>query len=90
VVEGNREAFSRVAEAMGEGTNPDKVPGAFRRLAQTIGLDLNTSAVAPGLTPERLAAAMAQPENSSMRKSTKRLVSDSDLLPLAKSTLTLH
>jgi hypothetical protein len=75
---------------MGEGANPDKVPDAFRRLAQTIGLDLNTSATAPGLTAERLAAAMAQPENASMRKSTKRLVSDSDLLPLAKATLSLH
>ena len=90
VVGGNREGFARVAEAMGEGANPDKVPDAFRRLAQTIGLDLNTSVAAPGLTAERLAAAMAQPENASMRKSTKRLVSDSDLLPLAKATLTLH
>jgi alcohol dehydrogenase class IV len=89
VVEGNREAFARVAEAMGEGTDPDKVPDAFRRLAKNVGLDLRTSAAAPGLTPEKLAASMAAPENASMRKSTKRVVSDADLLPLARLTLTL-
>jgi alcohol dehydrogenase class IV len=87
VVEGNREAFARVAEAMGEGADADKVPDAFRRLAKEVGLDLNAFAAAPGLTPEKLAAAMAAPENASMRKSTKRLVSDADLLPLAQLTL---
>lgn len=90
VVEGNRSAFSRVAEAMGEGINPDKVPAAFRRLAKSVGLDLNTSAAAPGLTPRNLAAAMAQPENASMRKSTKRPIADTDLLPLARVTLALR
>ena len=89
VVEGNREAFARVAEAMGEGGDPDKVPGAFRHLASTIGLDLNTAAVAPGLTADRLAHAMAQPENTSMRKATKRLIGDEDLLLLARMTITL-
>ena len=89
VVEGNREAYTKVAEAMGEGPDADKVPDAFRHLAKTVGLELNAFAAAPGLTPERLAAAMAAPENASMRKSTKRLVSDSDLLPLAKLTLAL-
>ena len=89
VVEGNREAFSRVAEAMGEGANAGKVPGAFRRLAKSIGLDLETSAAAPGLTAEKLAEAMVAPENTSMRKSTKRFVEDGDLLPLAKMTLAL-
>ena len=43
VVEGNREAFARVAEAMGEGADADAVPGAFRRLATDVGLDLDTS-----------------------------------------------
>jgi hypothetical protein len=71
---------------MGEGANADKVPAAFRRLATEIGLDLDTSA-APGLTAERLAAAMAAPENAAMRKSTKRTIADEDLLPLAEMTL---
>jgi alcohol dehydrogenase class IV len=89
VVEGNREDFARVAEAMGEGADADKVPAAFRRLATEVGLDLSTHAAAPGLTAEALAAAMAAPENAAMRKSTKRLVADEDLLPLAEMTLRL-
>jgi alcohol dehydrogenase class IV len=89
VVEGNREAFARVAEAMGEGADADKVPEAFRKLATKLGLDLDTKAAAPELTADRLAAAMAQPENASMRKSTKRMIADDDLLPLAKMMLAL-
>jgi alcohol dehydrogenase class IV len=90
VVEGNREAFARVAEAMGEGSDADAVPSAFRRLATDIGLSLDTSSAAPGLSAEMLAAAMAAPENSAMRKSTKRLIRDEDLLPLAEMTLSLR
>jgi alcohol dehydrogenase class IV len=89
VVEGNRDAFARVAEAMGKGGDADKVPGAFRSLATEAGLELNTAAAAPGLAAERLAAAMAAPENASMRKSTKRFAADEDLLSLAKKTLAL-
>ena len=89
VVEGNREAFSRVAEAMGEGADADAVPAAFRRLAVEAGLSLDTRAVAPDLTAEKLAAQMAAPENASMRKSTKRFVADEDLLPLAELTVRL-
>jgi alcohol dehydrogenase class IV len=89
VVEGDREAFARVADAMGKGTDADKVPDAFRRLAKDVGLDLNAAAAAPGLMPEKLAASMAAPENASMRKSTKRVVSDADLLALAALTLSL-
>ena len=73
----------------GRGGGCGQGAGAFRPLARTVGLDLNTSAAAPGLTPEKLAAAMAAPENASMRKSTKRVVADADLLPLARLTLAL-
>jgi alcohol dehydrogenase len=90
VLEGNREAFARVAEAMGEGANADAVPGAFRRLAENAGLSLDAATAAPGLTAEKLAARMAAPENASMRKSTKRTVADADLLPLAEMTLALR
>jgi alcohol dehydrogenase class IV len=89
VVEGNRDAFARVAEAMGEGGDADKVP-AFRRVATDVGLELNTAAAAPGLTAQKLALAMAAPENASMRKSTKRFVEDDALLALAKMTLALR
>jgi alcohol dehydrogenase class IV len=89
VVEGNREAFSRVAEAMGEDEDADAAPAAFRRIAAEAGLSLNTQAIAPELTAEQLATQMAAPENASMRKSTKRFVADEDLLPLAEMTVRL-
>jgi alcohol dehydrogenase class IV len=89
VVEGNRTAFARVADAMGEGSDADAFPHAFRRLAETVGLRLDTVAVAPNLTAEALAAHMAAPENAAMRKSTSRPVTDADLLPLAEMTLGL-
>jgi len=89
VVEGNREAFARVADAMGEGADPDKVPAAFRRLATDVGLSLDTAAAAPGLDAKTLAAHMAAPENAAMRKSTKRTIADEDLLQLAEMTLAL-
>jgi alcohol dehydrogenase class IV len=89
VVEGNRPAFARVAESMGLRDDPDAFPEGFRRLAEEAGLDLDTAAAAPGLTPEVLAERMAAPENRPMRKSTARLVSDDDLFQLAEMTLGL-
>jgi hypothetical protein len=74
---------------MGLGKNPDAFPAGFRALASEAGLVLDTMAVAPELTAEALAARMAAPENASMRKSTKRLVRDEDLLTLAGMTLAL-
>jgi alcohol dehydrogenase class IV len=89
VLEGNRPAFARVAEAMRLGGDPDAVPDGLRRLASEIALDLDTAAAAPALTAETLRAAMAAPENAAMRKSTKRRVEDDDLLPLAEMTVRL-
>jgi alcohol dehydrogenase class IV len=89
VVEGDREGFARVAEAMGMDADPDAVPSAFRRLATDVGLNLDTVAAAPGVTSEALAERMAAPENASMRKSTKREVADADLFALAEMTLAL-
>lgn len=90
VAEGNREVFARVAEAMGEDADPARVGPAFRRLATAIGLSLDTSAATPGLTAEKLATAMAAPENAAMRKSTRRFVADENLMPLAAMTLALR
>jgi alcohol dehydrogenase class IV len=89
VIEGNRAAFARVAEALGLGADPDRVPDAFRRLARDIGLPLHTQAAAAGLDAGTLAAHMAAPENAAMRKSTVREVGDEALLPLATLTLGL-
>lgn len=85
--EGNAAGFARVAEAIGLPPQGGLVAAAFRRLADEVGLPLDASALAPGVTPERLAAAMAAPENAAMRASTLRPVGDGDLLPLARLTL---
>lgn len=86
-VEGDPDGFARVAKAMGLPADGRLVPEAFRRLAEEIGLPLDPAVLAPGATPERLAAAMAAPENAAMRASTLRPVGDGDLLPLARLTL---
>lgn len=57
---------------------------AFRGLCAEVGLDL---ALAVEISPERLAAQMARPENAPMRLSTRRTVRDEDLLPLARRVL---
>lgn len=90
VVEGNRPAFARVAEAMGAGADADAFPEAFRRLAMEAGIDLDASAAAPDLAATDLAVRMAAPENASMRNATVRTVEDEDLLSLAEMTLALR
>lgn len=83
VAEGNREAFARVARAMG---TDDPVAG-FDRLVRASG-----TVVSPGLagvTPEALAAHMASPANAPMRKSTRRYPGDGDLVMLADRFLRL-
>ncbi|MCA3556083.1 iron-containing alcohol dehydrogenase [Aestuariivirga sp.] len=83
VAEGNRSAFSRVAQAMGR----DDPVVAFDRIVRASGI-----VVAPGLesvTPEALAAQMAAPANAPMRKSTLRYPTDGDLVMLAGRFLAL-
>ncbi len=91
VAEGAPEHFAQVASAMGEPHDPSAAVAAFARLVRSLrikislngeGLDLNR--------PERLAEQMAAPENAPMRKSTRRAVSDDDLLPLARRLFALR
>jgi len=84
VAEGNREGFSRVAQAMG---TSDPVSG-YERVVRASGI-----AVAPGLagvSPEALAAHMAAPANAPMRKSTLRYPKDDELVMLAGRLLALR
>jgi alcohol dehydrogenase class IV len=60
------------------------LPEAFARLLVEAGLDISLPV---DLSPERLAAQMARPENASMRRSSRRQVRDEDLLPLARRVL---
>jgi alcohol dehydrogenase class IV len=86
VAEGNREAFARVAGAMGAG---DPV-SAYDRLVRSTGIKVSLAGDGlDGVTPERLAEHMAAPANRPMRKSTVRHPSDEDLVMLAGRFLSL-
>lgn len=69
------------ASTLGSGRN---LPEAFAAIADGVGLDLS---LGTDLSPERLAAQMARPENAAMRLSNRREVHDEDLLPLARRVL---
>jgi alcohol dehydrogenase class IV len=86
VVEGNREAFARVAKAMGA----DDPVRAYDRLVRATGIKV--SLAGDGLDhvePKLLAQHMAMPANKPMRKSTVRYPSDDDLVILAERFLNL-
>ncbi|TCT08740.1 alcohol dehydrogenase class IV [Tepidamorphus gemmatus] len=84
VIEGNRAAFARVAEAFGIGPDPDGLPARFTAFIDELGLDRHLPEVPD---PALLAARMAAPENAAMRASTVREVRDEDLARLAALTL---
>jgi alcohol dehydrogenase class IV len=86
VAEGNREAFARVAGAMGAS---DPV-SAYDRLVRSTGIKVSLAGDGlEGVAPERLAEHMASPANKPMRKSTMRYPSDEDLVMLAGRFLSL-
>jgi alcohol dehydrogenase len=81
--EGNREAFAKVADAMGA----KSAITAFRDLTRATGMKLSLEGDGLDLSrPELLAEKMAAPENAPMRSGTARTVADADLLTLAKVT----
>jgi alcohol dehydrogenase class IV len=76
--------YAAAAEAMGV----DELPTGFERLLREVGLpvDLREEGF-DDVTPERLAAQMARPENRAMRVSNLRAVGDEDLLAFARRVL---
>lgn len=76
VIDGNRPAFARVAEAFGIGPDPEALPAAFSALIDEVGLDRS---LPQAVDPAALAMRMAAPENAAMRASTAREVTDEDL-----------
>lgn len=80
VIEGNAEAFARVAEAFGLGPEPRRLPARYRELLDEVGLDLT---LPEGVDVVRLAARMTAPENAAMRRATLRPVDDEALVMLA-------
>jgi len=88
-IENDDGCYAAVAAAMGESANATKLPGAFDRLVRDVGLKVSLSGEGhDGITAEQLAAQMARPENSAMRRSNRRPVADSDLLHFANLMLT--
>ncbi len=81
--------YAAVAAAMGETPSPRKLPTAVDRLIRDVGIKISLSGEGyDGITAEQLAAQMARPENSAMRRSNRRPVLDSDLLRFAHLMLT--
>jgi alcohol dehydrogenase class IV len=90
VKEGDRAAYARVAQAMGETEDADAAVAAYERLVRNSGIKI--SLIGDGLElnrPEKLAEHMALPANTPMRKSTARDISDADLLMLAERVYAL-
>ncbi len=84
----NTPAFAAAAEAMGGPRDADALPGLVDRLIRQVGMKVALADELPGLTPDRLAAEMALPENAAMRKSSARASTDDDLRDLARLVLT--
>ena len=88
-IENDDGVYAAVAAAMGESANATKLPGAFDRIVRDVGIKVSLSGEGhDGITVEQLASQMARPENSAMRRSNRRPVSDADLAHLAKLMLT--
>lgn len=83
VIEGNREAFGRVAEAFGL-QGADELPDRFTRLMDELHVDRSLPRAIDVAT---LANRMAAPENAAMLRSTAREVTRSDLEYLAARVL---
>jgi alcohol dehydrogenase len=91
VAEGAPEQFAQVASAMGETPETSSAVAAFDRLVRSCGIKISLDGEGLELNcPERLAEQMAAPENAPMRKSTRRTVSDEDLLLLAQKVYALR
>jgi alcohol dehydrogenase class IV len=88
-IEEDDACYAAVAAAMGEPAKASRLPGAVDRLLRDVGIKISLSGDGyDGITAEQLAAQMARPENSAMRRSNRRPVLDSDLLRFAHLMLT--
>jgi len=86
-IEGETGEFTRVADALGVKGGAVALPVAYEDLLRRVNMRIDLSEEANGLTPERLAAQMARPENEAMRRSNRRAVGDDDLLTFARTML---
>jgi len=88
-IEEDDACYAAVAAALGEPAKSSRLPGAVDKLIRDVGIKVSLSGEGyDGITAEQLAAQMARPENSAMRRSNRRPVLDSDLLRFAHLMLT--
>ena len=79
--------FAAVAALLGE-RHASGLPNAYERLLRGAGVKVSLAGEGhDDITPERLAAQMANPENAAMRQSNRRASSEADLLDLARIVL---
>jgi alcohol dehydrogenase class IV len=91
VAEAAPEHFANVARAMGEPPEATAAIATFDRLVRSLGMKISLDGEGLDLgRPELLAKQMAAPENAPMRQSTRRTISDDDLLPLARRLFALR
>ncbi|MFO1150907.1 MAG: iron-containing alcohol dehydrogenase [Alsobacter sp.] len=81
-------SFAGVAEAMGEGADAARVPGAFERLLRGTGVKVSLAGEFDGVTPGQLHAQMLRPENASMLTANRRRPDDDQLRRFAETVLT--
>ena len=81
--------WAAVADCLEARGGAAAVPGAFAGLVHGVGLDVRLGGCRH-LTPERLAAQIARPENAPMRHANRRSIADDDVLALARATLAMR
>jgi alcohol dehydrogenase class IV len=80
--------FAAVARLLGAADAPG-LPAAYERLLRSVGVKVSLAGEGHDtITPEQLAAQMANEENAAMRRSNHRASSDADLLAFARIVLT--
>lgn len=80
--------WAAVADALGGPAEAHAVPAAFARLLRGVGVKVSLADEEfPDITPGRLAAQIARPENAAMRHANARSVADEDLLTFARMLL---
>jgi len=86
-IEGNAQGFAEVAEPLGLGRDPRRLPAWFDRFIRSLGIKVSLADEVKGVDAAVLARRMAAPENAAMRAANVRPVTDEDLEPLAGMVL---
>jgi alcohol dehydrogenase class IV len=84
----NDPVYAAAALAMGESADARRLPGSFERLLREVGVKVSLAGEGHDqITAAQLAGQMALPANDPMRRSSRRAVSEQDLLEFAAAVL---